>query len=320
MRWADRIGRRVKLRDLHVLQTVVQSRSMTKAARELAISLPVVSKAIADLEHTVGFRLLDRSSHGVEPTMYGRALLNRSHVAFDELRQGIKDIEFLADPTIGEVRIGGTIPTTAGFISAVVDRLSRRYPRIVFQLLIGDSPALYRELSERNVDLVVARSFGRFTEEAVEFEPLYDDPYVVVAGAQNPWVRRRKIELADLINEPWALPPPDSLVGSVFLAAFRSAGLDYPRVTVVTFPHVVRNSMLATGRFLTVLQHSVLRYPAEHPLIKRLRVEFPVTSGPMGIVTLKNRMLSPVAQLFIDGAREVAKPLAKRKIVERHLR
>src|SRR5262245_49864573 len=104
MRWADRIGRRVKLRDLHVLQTVVQSRSMTKAARELAISLPVVSKAIADLEHTVGFRLLDRSSHGVEPTMYGRALLNRSHVAFDELRHGIKDIVFFTAPTIGEPR------------------------------------------------------------------------------------------------------------------------------------------------------------------------------------------------------------------------
>jgi hypothetical protein len=82
---------------------------------------------------------------------------------------------------------------------------------------------------------------------------------------------------------------------------------------VVTFPHVVRNSMLATGRFLTVLQQSVLRYPAKHPSIRRLRVEFPVTSGPMGIVTLKNRMLSPVAQLVIDGAREVAKPLAKQK-------
>ena len=102
MQWAERIGRRIKLRDLHVLHAVVQSGSMTRAATQMAVSVPVVSKAIADLEHTVGVRLLDRSPQGVEPTAYGRALLGRSLVAFDELRQGIKDIEFLSDPTAGE--------------------------------------------------------------------------------------------------------------------------------------------------------------------------------------------------------------------------
>src|SRR2546427_4576273 len=143
MPWSDRIGRRIKLRDLHVLHAVVQSGSMTKAANHLAVSVPVVSKAIADLEHTVGVRLLDRSPQGVEPTMYGRALLSRSLAAFDELRQGVKDIEFLADPTAGEVRIGSTIPIAASFVSAVIDRLSRQYPRIVFQILATDSAAIY---------------------------------------------------------------------------------------------------------------------------------------------------------------------------------
>jgi DNA-binding transcriptional LysR family regulator len=115
------------------------------------------------------------------------------------------------------------------------------------------------------------------------------------------------------MNEPWALPPPDSLVGSFVVKAFRASGLDFPRATVVTFPHEVRNSLLATGRFLTVLPISVLRFPAKHPFLKVLPVQLPITSGPIGIVTLKNRMLSPVAQLFIDCAREVAKPLAKVK-------
>ena len=99
MQWADRIGRRIKLRDLHVLHAVAQAGSMTKAAGDLAISVPVVSKAIAELEHTIGVPLLDRSPKGVEPTAYGRALLRRGLVAFDELRQGVRDIEFLADPT-----------------------------------------------------------------------------------------------------------------------------------------------------------------------------------------------------------------------------
>jgi DNA-binding transcriptional LysR family regulator len=113
MQWAERIGRRIKLRDLHVLQAVAQAGSMTKAANQLAVSVQVVSKAIADLEHTVGVPLLDRIPQGVEPTAYGRALMHRSVIAFEELRQGIKDIEFLSDPTAGEVRVGIPMKKTA---------------------------------------------------------------------------------------------------------------------------------------------------------------------------------------------------------------
>jgi molybdate transport repressor ModE-like protein len=99
MRWNDRIGRRIKLSDLHILLAVAQNGSMTKAASQLAVSHPVVSRSIGELEHTLGVQLLERNPRGIELTEYGRALLNRSHAAFDELRQGVKDIESLADPT-----------------------------------------------------------------------------------------------------------------------------------------------------------------------------------------------------------------------------
>ena len=126
MQWADRIGHRLKLRDLHVLIAVVQSGSMTKAAEGLAISVPVVSKAVSDLEHALGVRLLDRSARGVEPTPYGRALIDSGLAAFDELRQGVKTIQFLADPSAGEVRVGCPVTMATGFVSVVIDRLSRK--------------------------------------------------------------------------------------------------------------------------------------------------------------------------------------------------
>ena len=103
--WESRIGRRLKLRDLHILFAVVQWGSMAKAATHLAMSQPAVSEAIANLEDALRVRLLDRSSRGIEPTIYAHALLKRGHVVFDELRQGIRDIEFLANPTAGEVRV-----------------------------------------------------------------------------------------------------------------------------------------------------------------------------------------------------------------------
>ena len=121
---------------------------------------PTISRSIAELEHALGVRLLDRNRQGVEPTEYGRALLDGGVAVFDDLRQAVKNIEFLADPTAGEVRIGCTPFLAASFVSAVVDRLSRRYPRIVFHLVTGYAETLHRELSERNVDLLITRRFG----------------------------------------------------------------------------------------------------------------------------------------------------------------
>src|SRR5215208_593006 len=132
--WTERIGRRVKLRDLHILLAVAQSGSMGKAATELAVSQPAVWKAITDLEGAVGVRLLERTRHGVEPTTHGRALLKCGVAVFDELRRGVKELEFLSDPTAGELRIGCTETLAAGFASAVIDRLSRQYPGLHFQL------------------------------------------------------------------------------------------------------------------------------------------------------------------------------------------
>src|ERR1700752_2995076 len=103
--WESQIGRRLRLRDLHVFHTVVQQGSMAKAAAQLGVSQPAISEVIADLEHALGVRLLDRSPQGIAPTMYGNALLKRSTAAFDELKQSVRDIEHLADPASGEIKI-----------------------------------------------------------------------------------------------------------------------------------------------------------------------------------------------------------------------
>jgi DNA-binding transcriptional LysR family regulator len=311
--WSERIGRRIRLRDLHILLAVVQCKSLAKAAEHLAISRPVVSKAIADLERVLGVRLLERDRHGAEPTIYGAALLKRGTTVFDELREGVKDIGFLVDPTAGDVRIGCNLILATGFVSAVVNRLSRRWPRIVFHVVSRPGEMLLRELSERNVDFLVARRLGALADERLGFELLFDDRDIVAAGAQNPWIRRRRIELAGLMNEAWVLPPPDNVVGSVAMKAFRAHGLDYPRTTVFSDSPHVRMSLLATGRFLSIFPASALRFPARHPEVGALPVELPLARTPVGIVTLKNRTVSPTAKLFIEHAREVAKALAKEK-------
>lgn len=204
----ERLSRRLKLRDLHVLLTVASCGSMGKAAAQLSVSQPAISKAIADMEYALGVRLLDRNPRGVEPTVYARALLDRGLVAFDELKQAVEHIKFLANPMTGELRVGSTIAIATGFMPGVVDRLSRQYPRIVFHLSAGESAMTYHALEERKINLAIAPIFAPISEKHLRAEILYDEPLVVVAGAQSLWAWRRRLELAELADAIWTLPPP----------------------------------------------------------------------------------------------------------------
>jgi DNA-binding transcriptional LysR family regulator len=308
--WDDRIRHRLKLRDLDILMAVVEAGSMGKAAGRFHMTQPAVSKVIADLELTLGVRLLERSRQGAEPTPHGRALIKRGIAIFDELWQGVQDLDFLSDPTAGALRIGSSEPIAAAIVSPVVDRLSQQYRRMTFHVLTMDTDALYRELATRSIDLALARVTGPLTEE-YSAEILFHDPLVVVTGANNPLARRRRIELAELLNEPWVLPPVDSYFGSLIAEAFRAGGLATPRLTIATISYIVRNELLATGRYLTVVPGFSVRLPRRHALFRVLPVELTRTPGPIGIITLKNRSLNPLAQLFLERVRILTRPLGK---------
>jgi DNA-binding transcriptional LysR family regulator len=311
VQWEDRIGRRLKLRDVNILLAVAQSGSMARAAERLAVSQPVVSKAIADLEHTLGVRLLDRSRQGIEPTSYGLALLQRGLAAFDELRQCVKDIEFLADPTAGEVRIGTSDAMAAGLLPLVINRLHRRHPKLVFHVTSATSGvALYRELRERNVDFILGRLLAKL-EEDLTAESLYDEPIFVVAGAKSRWLGRRKIELGQLLGEPWLLPAREGAPAALIAGIFHQRGLSVPQAAVVTNSMQLMSVLLASGEYVGMYPRSVLQFSAKHLTPKILPVRLPDQSAPVGIVTLKNRTLGSTARLFIDCVREVAKPLTK---------
>jgi DNA-binding transcriptional LysR family regulator len=184
----------------------------------------------------------------------------------------------------------------------------------VFHLITEDhTEELSRKLHERHIDLLIGRRPSSVADERLSFEFLFDDSYFVVAGRLHPWAGRRRIEPAELVQESWVLPPPESQPGIHAMEAFRAIGLDYPRTAVFAVAPDVRMSLLATGRYLTIFSNSALRFPTRRPELKVLPVGLPLAPVPVGINTLKNRTLSPTSRLFIDTAREVAKPLAKGK-------
>lgn len=304
--WELQIGRRLRMRDLHAFLAVAQSGSMAKAAEQLGISQPAISKVIADLESAFGVRLLDRGRKGVEPTSYGAALLRRSIAAFDELRQSVRDIEFLSDPAKGEVKIQCHESLAATILPQIIRRFSALYPNVVIHVdhVITTLLAL-PALRNRECDLVVGRP--HVSPEDVDFnvEILFDDSLVVAAGSHNPLVQRRKIDLGDLVGEPWILQAPHTGNYKLLSDAFHARGLEMPKASLVTLSMPLMVDFLSNGPFITLFARSV----AVHHSLKILPVDLPARPWPLVITTLKNRTLSPVVERFIEHIRDFTRPM-----------
>jgi DNA-binding transcriptional LysR family regulator len=158
---------------------------------------------------------------------------------------------------------------------------------------------------------LLGRVFTPFREEDLAVEILFDDQVAVVVGAQSPWVRSRRLKLADLLDEPWILPPADSIPGSLAVEIFRASGLQVPRAPLTTLSIHLCLRMLATGRYVTTLPRSILHFSGKDLSLKVLPIKLLAQPRPIGIVTVKSRTLSPVTRLFINYAHEVAGPLVK---------
>jgi len=307
--WEGRIGRRLRLRDLHVFFAVVQSGSMAKAAAQLRVKQPSVSKAIGDLEAALGARLFDRSPQGVRPTIYGDALIECGVAVFDQLKQGIGKIAFLSDPATGEVRIGCASSMAATIVPSVIRRFGRQYPRAIVHVDEVGSPAQVAGLRERKYDFTITRTQELPIKEwdDLDAEILFYDELVVAAGPHSRWARRRHIDLADLVHERWIVAAAFSWNYKRLLEAFQARGLAMPSAGLVTLSNHIVARLLADDDYITAFPGSWVRFNG----LKVLPVDLPLRPWPVTILTLKNRTLSPVVGRFIASMREAVKSLVK---------
>ena len=269
------------------------------------------SETIADLEDTYGVRLLDRSPRGVQPTMYGAALYRRCVAAFDELKQSGRDIEFLANPKVGELWIGCQESLLAAILPPIIKRFSKEYPQVTLHVDDVASPVdSIVGVAELQIRFRSCTNNGAAGGGDVNVETLFNDQVVIAADARSRWLRRRKIDLAELVDEPWMLTPPDSWIYPRLAEAFAARGLDMPKANVLTVSVPLRNHLLADSHHLSAFANSVLRLNAERYGLKALPVDLPQRPWPAVVVTPRNRTLSPLVERFIECARDVVKSIA----------
>jgi len=308
MLWDERVGRRLRLKDLHTLQTIAEVGSMAKAANLLALSQPAISKAIADMEHVVGAALLERSSQGVELTESGRILVARGRVIFDEVREGLKDIEAVADPTQGDLRIGAADPLTV-VVAEIIAQLFSKYPRITYQVTVSDATTTLRQLRDRELDVVLTRWNPATTPDDLSYEVLFHSPLAVFANKNHPLVKRRNLNLKDLMGEQWTLSPPDSYLGLIVADIFRRNKLEWPRSIVTAISIHMRVNLLASGNFISVLPTTILRHRGNSAWLRALDVNLNEV-GPIAAITLKKRRPAGALKLFQETSRRVSKTIA----------
>lgn len=304
----NHIGRRLKLRDLQILACVAEYRSMAKAATHLATTQPTVSQAIADLEDAVGVRLFDRSTQGVMPTVYGDILLKRGAEAFDALKQGLRDIEYVATPGAGDVWIGCAEPALHGYIPAVIHRLAQHHPKIVVHAAdVNPAENEFHRLRDRKLDLMIGRSTPTQSIDDLNVETLFEETFVVVTAVHNPWARRRKVTLNELMNESWIFGESSNSTQALISEVFHAKAGGIPPISVYSTSMNLRLALLTSGNYLSCIPISIYRSAQGRPL-KALPVDMGLKL-PVALFTLKNRTLSPVVQIFIEAAREVAKTM-----------
>lgn len=307
---ADPMKRHVRLRDLDTLLAVVHAGGMRKAAQQLHLSQPAVSKAVRSLEDALGVKLLERGKRGIEPTDFGRALTQRAKAAFDELRQAVSDMEHLADPQGGELRFGAMETMNAGVVGTAVERMSRRYGRMRLHMQPGNSVHLLDHfLHERSIEFAIVRPASLPLLPGMAGESLFIDRFQVVVSAEHRHAKRRRISLAELVDESWITSAPEADARSPLAQAFEAAGVPMPAPRLRTDSINLRLRLLATGRWVTLMPHSVLHFMPRSTLLRALPIELPTWEVPNMIVTNRGRTMSPLAETFLETLREVAQSM-----------
>jgi DNA-binding transcriptional LysR family regulator/uncharacterized membrane protein YtjA (UPF0391 family) len=295
----ERTRRRRRLRDLETLIAVAQAGGMRKAAVDLHMSQPAASKAMRELEDTVGLKLLDRGRRGVSATAFGDALVRRSKGLVDDLQTALRELAWLADPEAGEARLG-TIETLQAQL--------HRYPGMRFYFESAPSNELIGHLlPQRLVDVVIERPLSLPRAPDIEGEALFRDQLRIAVGPQHPLARRRRVTLADLLEDHWILSRTDVLLNSPVRQAFGLAGLPFPTRIVVTGSIPMRQTLLGNDRFVTCIPHSMLPFAQTRGCFHFLPIELQPWSTPTMVLKLRGRTLSPAVEVFLETLRTLSR-------------
>lgn len=303
----ERLPRHLKLRELRVLLAVAEQGSFRKAGQMLHVTQPAITAAVAELERALGVPLFHRTAQGVTPTAHGESFIRRARAIFGELRLAVEDIQIISRGSRGTLRVGaGGGGWGLGILPAALTGLLDPYPEASVSVRESEEDVLIQLLKARELDLFFSRLASLPADSELAYWPLFSDSICVFARRSHPLAARRRVRWNDLADERWVAPPPGAPSFDHTQRTLHKAGLRFPRHVVQAASASVALGMVVQGDFLCFGTHLYHEFTVLKPLITILDVDLPQVKTEFGVVTLKNRKLSPLGVRLVELVGDLA--------------
>lgn len=297
---------RLKTRHIVLLVHLDEQRSVLQAAKAAHMTQPGASKLLAELEESLGVQLFRRHARGVEPTWYGEIMMRHARSALAEMDRAQDEIAALRSGLTGQVAIGAVVNPGMNVVPIAVASLKEHHPRVLVRIEIDNSEMLVRRLLSGELDIVVARLPGSHGVGELSFEGLAEEKHRVIARAGHPLAGKRRLDLGDLVDQPWILPPSGSVLRDRLDSTFVHRGLGPPRNVVETATLTVITSLLQRTDMLSALQEETIEPYCRAGLLTILPVTLAIRMEPFGIITRRDHQISPCAEALLKALREAA--------------
>src|SRR5215469_15094708 len=239
-RW---ITHRFRLRHVELVAEIYGSRSILKASRRLNLSQPTVTKALQDVERTLGVSLFTRTNRGLEPTPYGEIFARHAKIVLAQLRHAAEELENLRAGYSGKVTVGTLLAASASILPDAIALLKKERTGVAISVVVGTYDILVPSLLAGDLDMVLGRLPEQGRSRALVYEDFYAEPICLVVRRGHPLLRRRRLGLKELVNEPWLLPLPETTLRRQIERAFLDANAPLPR-------NVIESISILTNRVL----------------------------------------------------------------------
>jgi DNA-binding transcriptional LysR family regulator len=304
----------LKTRQLALLVSLDEERTLARAAAATDLTQPAASKLLSQVEKLLDVKLFERSARGMAPTCYGEILVRHARTALSGLGLAREEITALKSGLTGRATIGTGLTPGTHIVPTAIARVKQRYPRLLLGIEIDPSRQLVQRLLQGQLDIVVGRVLEAGCADELVYEPLAtDEPHAIIAGAEHPLARRQGLDLEDLIDQPWILPPEGNLVRERLFSTCIQRGLAPPTNIVETLSLPAITSLLQQSNYVVALPEQAVQPCCKAGILKVLVRNLPLGIGGFGLVTRRHHKLSPGAQLLFNTVREVGKELNPRE-------
>jgi len=308
-RW---IARKFRLRHVELIAELYDSRSILRASRRLNLTQPTVSKALQDVEATLGVTLFERSNRGLDPTAYGEIFARHAKIVLAQLRHAAEELESRRAGYSGKVTVGTLLAASASILPDAIALLKKERPAVAISIVVGTYDILLPSLLVGDLDMVLGRMPEEGRSRALVYEDFYSEPVCLVVRRGHPLTRKRRLGLRELANEAWLLPLPETTLRRQIERAFLDADAPLPRNVIESVSILTNRVLLRKSDCIGVMPYHVALDDVEHELLSILPVKLKSIESPVGAILRAPGDLPPAASALLEclriAAREVPSP------------